>query len=228
MSLSTLKNVYRKSKPLQKAFHIYSGLFWNNKTRISGKNNTIRNQNAILGSTWLCINGNGNLIEIGSMTRLMHCKITLNGDGHHLFIGDNCYLRDAVFWFEDDHCTISLGTDTTIEGAQLSVTEPNSKIEIGQDCMFSAGIDIRNGDSHSVIDLKSLKRINYARNISIGDHVWIGRDVTVLKGVSIGSGAVIGTRSVVTGNISNNTAAAGIPARTVRDNVTWKRERIYE
>lgn len=228
MSLSILKNVYLNSKPLQKAFRIYSGLFWNNKTRILGKNNTIRNRNAILGSTSLIVKGNTNLIEIGSMTRLLHCKVMMIGDGHHLFIGDNCYLRNAVFWFEDDHCTISLGTDTTIEGAQLSATEPNSRIEVGQDCMFSAGIDIRNGDSHSVIDLKTSKRINYARDISIGDHVWIGRDVTVLKGVNIGSGAVIGTRSVVTGNILNHTIAAGVPARTLRDNVSWKRERIYE
>jgi lipopolysaccharide O-acetyltransferase len=52
--------------------------------------------------------------------------------------------------------------------------------------------------------------------VQIGDNVWIGENVAVLPGVTIGAGAVIGCNSVVTGNIPDNTLAAGNPARAIR------------
>ncbi|MBP2659028.1 MAG: hypothetical protein H6Q69_2060 [Firmicutes bacterium] len=39
--------------------------------------------------------------------------------------------------------------------------------------MFSHDVHIRNGDSHSIIDLQTKKRINFSKDIIIGDHVWI-------------------------------------------------------
>ena len=71
-----------------------------------------------------------------------------------------------------------------IENAHITVTEPNFKVKIGEDCMFAYDIDIRTGDSHSIIDKNSGKRINYAQDISIGNHVWLASHCRILKGVT--------------------------------------------
>ena len=107
----------------------------------------------------------------------------------------------------------------------LVATEPGSAIEIGTDCMFSYDIDVRTGDSHSIIDPDTGLRINHARNVTIGDRVWIAAHVSVLKGGSIGAGSVVGTRSVVTHEIPPRSLAAGSPAAVIHTPVRWTRGR---
>lgn len=65
------------------------------------------------------------------------------------------------------------------------------------------------------------ERLNYARPVVIGNHVWIGSEVLILKGSTIGDGSVIGARALVAGRIPANVVAAGNPARVVRENVGW-------
>jgi len=92
--------------------------------------------------------------------------------------------------------------------------------------MLAYDIEIRTGDSHSIIDLNTHNRINYAQNVKIGNHVWLCADVKILKGVTIGKNSIIGTGSIVTKSIPDNCIAAGIPAKVIHNNVTWKRPRI--
>ena len=94
--------------------------------------------------------------------------------------------------------------------------------------MFSSLIEFRTGDSHSIIDVVSKKRINYAQDVIIGNHVWIGAHSKILKGVTIGDNSIIGTNSLVTKNILKNSIAAGIPAKVLKSNVDWLRARIYD
>ena len=70
------------------------------------------------------------------------------------------------------------------------------------------------------------ERINYGKNIIIGNHVWLGRDVTILKGIEIKNNSIVGTKSLVTKNVEENAIYVGIPARKVKDNVDWKKQRI--
>lgn len=144
-----------------------------------------------------------------------------------MFIGSKCRIAGGSFWFEDEGCSIRVGEGTTIESAHIAVTEPNRAITVGKDCMFSYDIDIRSGDSHSIISLSSGKRINYAKNVSIGDHVWIGAHVVVLKGVSIASNVIVGTGSIVVESVNKeHTIVTGIPGKIIKSNVNWLRERI--
>ena len=64
--------------------------------------------------------------------------------------------------------------------------------------MFSNNITFRNGDSHSIIDIVNEKRINYAKNIHIGNKVWIGENSYILKGAEIQNESIVATNSVVT------------------------------
>ena len=94
-------------------------------------------------------------------------------------------------------------------------------IQIGEGCLFSNNIVIRNGDSHSVLSLEG-KRINPAQDVVIGKHVRIGQNVTILKEATIGEDSVIATGTIVTGKkFEGKAVLGGTPARIVKQNINW-------
>lgn len=90
-------------------------------------------------------------------------------------------------------------------------------IEIGKGCAIGRDVVIRSFDGH-VIDRPDYK---ISAPIHIGDAVWIGQGATILKGVTIGNGAVIAAGAIVTHDIPAHALAAGIPARIIRQNISW-------
>lgn len=91
-----------------------------------------------------------------------------------------------------------------------------SKIEIGKDCTIGRDVIIRSYDGHSINGEPT------SAPISIGNHVWIGQRATILKGVSIGDGAIIASGAIVTKNVPANSIVAGVPAKVIKDNITWQ------
>jgi len=104
--------------------------------------------------------------------------------------------------------------------------EPNLKVMIGKDCLFSNGINIRVSDGHSIYQLNNSEIINKPKSgVTIGDHVWIGMNCTILKDVSIPSNSVVGACSLVTKTINQeNVVIAGTPAKIIRENINWLRK----
>jgi acetyltransferase-like isoleucine patch superfamily enzyme len=95
--------------------------------------------------------------------------------------------------------------------------------------MFANDIDLRTGDSHSIIDSLSSERINYAQDINIGNHVWVASHVSILKGVHISDNSVVATRAVVTKSFQeNNILIGGMPAKKIKENINWDRQRTYK
>ncbi len=224
--LKKLLSPLKKNKRIRAwLFRLYSYVFGVKKS-ISGNNNVIMNKGALIKKVNLNILGNNNLVEFGKDSKIANVEIQIQGDNHRLLIGENCYMGKGSFWFEDTNGEICIGHNTTIEDADFASIESVS-VRIGNDCMFSFGIDIRPGDSHSIIDLTSNKRINPSQDIEIGNHVWIGAKATILKGVKIADNVIVGNGSMVTKSImSSNCIIAGLPAKVIRENVNWCRERI--
>lgn len=52
--------------------------------------------------------------------------------------------------------------------------------------------------------------------ITVGDNVYIGNNALILPGVHIGSNVVIGAGAIVSRDISDNSAAVGVPARVIK------------
>lgn len=197
-----------------------------NKRKVSGKFNQIRIK-GVLQNNSIIVKGNKNIIEIGDGTIVSHFKFYISGNDNRIIIDNNCRLKSGTLWIEDNGNTISVGCDTTIEQAGISATGYNKSIIIGKDCMFSSEIDIRCGDSHSIIDLKTNSRLNYEKDIIIGNHVWIGMNCTILKGVKIPDNCIIGTKSLVTSAFSEeNTIIAGNPAAIIKRKINWNRKRV--
>lgn len=169
--------------------------------------------------------GKNNRIIVSKGTYLIDCTFNFIGDNNVVLIGENCNLKKVNFWLEDSNNQISVGSGTTTSGnCELACIE-GTKITIGKDCMFSSDIRICTGDSHSI--LQDGKRINHSQNINIGNHVWVGTRVDILKGSVIADGSVVGTRALINGIFANtNSILAGIPAKTIKENISWERERI--
>jgi acetyltransferase-like isoleucine patch superfamily enzyme len=192
--------------------------------KIVGLNNQIINDGHVNNSKFDIV-GNNNKIVIKNSSSINNVLFFIRGDNHLIEIDQNCYIGGGDFWMEDKNCAIIIHYGTTIESAHLAVTEPHSRIEIHDDCMLAKNIEIRTGDSHSIIDANTGQKINPAKNVILQSHVWVGAHVKILKGVTISSNSVIGTSSVVTNNIPANCIAAGIPAKVIKTGTNWKRDR---
>ncbi len=136
------------------------------------------------------------------------------------------FLKDTDIHIEDSGNEVYIGEKTTIFGkTHLACTE-GKKILIGKDCMFSTDVIFRTGDSHSIVDING-KRINEAKDIIIGNHIWIGNKVILTKGVEICDDSIVGTGSIVTKKFNKKgLLIAGVPAKEIKENVNWLRERI--
>ena len=94
------------------------------------------------------------------------------------------------------------------------------------DLGISSEIVIRTGDSHSVLN-ESGERINPAKDVVIGNHVWIGHRVLITKGVSIPENSIVGTGAILTKAIDKcGVVIAGVPAKIVKENINWNSKRL--
>jgi len=197
------------------------------RQHIQGEGNLLQAEGATLSNLELDILGDRNQILVGEGSVLNNLKIRMRGSDHRIEIGRNCRVsRGGVFWFEDDHCELKIGQNSTMVEASIAVTESGSQVSIGEECMFANDIDIRTGDSHSVLEAGSGKRINFAENVTIGRHVWIAAHTIILKGVTIGEDSIVAAGAVVTRSCGPGVILAGNPAQVIKTGITWNRERI--
>jgi hypothetical protein len=125
------------------------------QTDIQGKGNVFSAGEAVLSNIRIDIIGDNNKIEIGRGCVLSNIQFRIRGSNHRIEFGERCRIsRGAVIWFEDSEGVLQVGPGTTMVEVHIAVTE-NSKVVIGKDCMFANDIDIRTGDSHSVVDARS-------------------------------------------------------------------------
>lgn len=203
---------------------LYNYLNHNNK--IITVNNKFIFGITYLGGVKLKILGKNNKVIIRDYTKLLNCNIIIYGNDNLIKIDKNCYLKDVEFWIENDKNKILVGEHTTIHGKTQLATMESTKILIGKDCMFSNDIYFRTGDSHSIIDLQG-KRTNPSKDIIIGNHVWIGQRNIVLKNTEVADNCIIGANSILCKKyLEPNSIIVGSPAKIIKNNINWLRERI--
>lgn len=165
---------------------------------------------------------NSNTIDFGYRSILNGLTIHFKGSRNKLIIGKHCRIVGRLV-FDGDDLEIKIDSNTSFEDVNLLASE-SSSIEIGADCMFSYGIEIRSSDSHGIFDLNSKNRVNLSSDIKIGNHVWIGMGVSVLPGGNIADGCVIGAKAVVASSLDQKCSVyVGVPAKKVRDGIVWSR-----
>lgn len=175
------------------------------------------------------IQGTGNLIQISPGCILSDTAVRIRGSGNSLVFEENCNVgKGCSFWMEGDHISITIGAGTTFtQHVHFNAQEDGTSITVGRDCMFSNNIIVRTSDSHPIYDKATKQRINAPRAVVIGNHVWIAPNTKIMKGAEIGDGSIIGSDSMVTKRVPENALAVGHPARVVKENIEWTREKLF-
>ena len=221
-------------------------LFFTNKLDIKRNNNKMElGDNVCIKYNNIKINGKNNTIFVGNGAVVKNCIIEINGDNNKIYINSEkiakvkiqSVAKNSIIRFEtasniqdssvnlfSDFGEVSIGKKTTFTSVNIVCNEYKNKIIIGNDCMFSYGIHIRNTDSHPIYNSAG-ELINKGKEIIIKDKVWIGMGVTILKGCIIEDGCVIGAGSLVNKSITiKNCIATGVPIKVIREDIIWERK----
>jgi acetyltransferase-like isoleucine patch superfamily enzyme len=180
--------------------------------------------------------GNRNNLCIGEAASFANTLIDCKGSDNSLRIGAKVYvLMSAEFFLEGYGCSIRIGEKTSIQSAVLSCSELDTSIDIGEDSMISPMVVFSSGDGHPIFKVGSFERLNPAKRIATGKHVWISANTRLMKGAQIGDNCVVGYGSFVNkpikdeaGRLACNSLIAGTPAQIRRTGITWSRQLFYE
>lgn len=170
------------------------------------------------------IKGSGNKVIIEAGAKFSG-SISVSGRDSLVHIGKSAHFRGDILVKEGSGQTVWFGDHSTSVNVYILCQE-HCDVRIGNWCMFSREIEIRTTDAHSVIDRKTLRRLNKPESITIGDHVWVGVGSIINKGAVIPSDSIVGAMSFVNGKFTEDgVIIAGMPAKVVKQGITWDRSR---
>ena len=209
------------------AAYIYS-LLGHNSTKLKGSGNEVITQGTFRKGCNIRVYGNNNRIVFSeSIYGISNVRISIYGNDNEILIGENFATDGLSFSVEDNNNKIIVGKNCHGGGHSELAAIEGTHLILGDDCMLSANITIRTGDSHSVLNASSRERINKSKSVLIGNHVWIGNTVLIFKGTQISDNSIVAGGSVVTGKaFPKNCIVGGNPAKVIKEGADWCSERI--
>lgn len=189
--------------------------------------NIIECETPVPGDIDITFKGKNNRVVVADKARIAKLIVSFDCDDGTLIIGSNTKVgglsmnirvgQDGTVKIGDNVSTTSTCVVSAVEGATVT---------FGNDVMIASNNQFRADDGHAIFSVETGKRLNPAKNITIGDHVWFAFGAIALGGTSVGNGSVIGLGSIVTGRIPNNVVAVGSPAKVVRRHIAWERPHL--
>ena len=167
------------------------------------------------------LTGKNNILICEEGVHLWNCRIDFNLDNSVLYLSESCYDYSVnISLHKNNICFI--GKNTFFNGRTTFVLSEAKNIVLGNNCFISYNVIFRTSDGHCIYHSGSKDRLNYAKSIYVGDHVWFGQNAMIFKGSKIGSGAIIGAGSVVSNKtVKSNTTSAGAPLRVIHEESFW-------
>lgn len=206
------------------------------------KINQLKSEGYLIGQTNLAFNDDGMYVECEDAIRLSvkkrgteniiyraegnkcnNTSISIIGHNNVVILSGYSDFSNSILRISGNNNFFYFGAFSTVGSMTTLLSGNDNEIIVGDFCMFSNRLFFDTSDSHSIYDLDTSLRINHDKGIKIGNHVWIGRDVRVSKGSIISSNCIIGQGSLVSGELNANCIYGGVPARLIRENVTWSR-----
>lgn len=161
---------------------------------------------ATLSNTSIQFHGSNALVYLSASPRHYQLNVTIRNN-NVLYLGKNSAFTTSlhIIMSEQKHCFI------------------------GDDCLISIDVWIRNADPHLIYSCETGKRLNPTQSVFIGDHVWLGQGARIMKGTQIDSGSIVGGGSVVAGKkIGRNASWAGNPCRLIKKGIFWDRSCVHD
>lgn len=207
---------------------IYNTIYRSTR-KIRGRGNIIDYRGNFLKNCNIVINGHNNTIKMNKcgMNSLINCSIHIYGNNNTIYLGELNTFNKADLWIEDDGNSILFGDKNKIRGFTHVACIEGCKVVFGNGSLFSTNVIFRTGDSHSILDKNTDKRINPSKSINIGDRVWFGNNTTILKGTKISNDSIVATGTIVTKSfLETNIIIGGLPSKILKENIKWIQERI--
>lgn len=172
-------------------------------------------------NTNIFIHGENNILVCEEGVRLTNSRIDFHQENSILYLSSNVHNYQVTLSLNRDSVCF-IGKNNFFNGTTVIVVSEAKNIIIGDECLFSYNVVIRVSDGHGIYSTEDYKRLNNAKSIFIGDHVWFGQSVFILKGCKIHSGSIIGATSVLSNKtVPSNVTYAGSPARLINENTFW-------
>ena len=136
-------------------------------------------------------------------------------------IGQGTFLQGPITFHYGKHTHIG---DRVFINFNFTCQD-DAEVTIGDDCNFGPNVTIvtpmhpMKPDERKAILCSDgvVRRLCWAKPVHIGHDCWFGANVTVCPGVTVGSNCVIGAGAVITKDIPDNSFAAGVPCRVIRE-----------
>jgi carbonic anhydrase/acetyltransferase-like protein (isoleucine patch superfamily) len=185
-----------------------------------------RQANCFTNRTVISFHGSENIVFIGDGSKIGNGEIRFyNSNGLVVLNDNNQHPNWFKVWLHSPSSWVYWGKNATSNGV-ICVTDNSKGIFVDDDCMFASNTWIRCSDMHDIFDIHSSETINDSADVLIESHVWVAQESLILKGAKIGAGSIIAARSLVTGEIPKFTLAMGSPAKIVKNNVSWYRNKL--
>ncbi|MFT4264996.1 MAG: hypothetical protein QM572_16550 [Nocardioides sp.] len=163
----------------------------------------------------------GALIVVASDVRHLS-SLLVGGDDALVFLGPHSVFTSADLYCGGDSAIVLLGRTVATRCAIVDARNGGT-VFAEEDQLWAADVYVATDDMHRLEDVATGVRLNpYGGTIRLGRHVWLCKDAIVTGDVEIGEGSVIGARSMVRNQkVPARVAVAGVPARVIREGVTW-------
>lgn|GEM_PF-532930 len=145
------------------------------------------------------------------------CRIALTNSVLEIY-GNVSLYPGAIIHATDARVTIK--NNTIVNGGSQIIARKS--VEIGEECLLAHGVLIRDNDGHDLSTTEERENVGGFKDVVVGNHCWFGQRSMVLKGVTVEDNVVIAAGAVVAKSVKANCVVAGVPAKVIKEGVTWK------
>lgn len=188
------------------------------KNRIEG--------NPEISNSTISFKGANNILYCEGNVKIIGAKFLFEGNNSIVYLSSSMNSQYSFTLVIYNDSTFFIGREGNMSSPININIQENQNVIIGAECSLSSGVNIRTADIHPIYDNQTKQRVNYAKSVFIGDHVWIGHLSYISRGTHIGSGAIIENNSFIPHNakIKSNSLVMGNPARVEKTNVFFTKE----
>lgn len=188
------------------------------KNRIEG--------NPELNNSTITFKGTNNILYCEGNVKLVGAKFAFEGNNSIVYLSSSLNSQYSFTLVIYNDSTFFIGREGNMSSPININIQESQNVIIGAECSLSSGVNIRTADIHPIYDNQAKQRVNYAKSVFIGDHVWIGHLAYISRGVQIGSGAIVENNSFLPHNakIPSNSLVLGNPAKIERKDVFFTKE----